>query len=306
MEQTSLLCVLFALLAAASNALGTVLQRRAALTVPLSHGFHLRLITELLHRPIWLGGMAGVLAAACFQALALANGPLSVVQPIFVLELPFALLMAGVVLGRKLPRAGWVAVGCIVVGLATALAAASPTPGRSQAPMDRWTLALLCCGAAVAALIAVAMRRPVGATRAACLGTATAIGYALTAALLKSATYEWQSDGITGFFLAWQTYAFAATGAGSLFLMENTMQSGPLAASQPALTLGDATVSLTLGVTLYGERIRLGWWLVLELLGAALILVGAIMLGKVPLTTSLMAPSEARESDEAGEPARRR
>lgn len=39
---------------------------------------------------------------ACFQALALANGALSVVQPVFVLELPIALLLAGVILNRRL------------------------------------------------------------------------------------------------------------------------------------------------------------------------------------------------------------
>ncbi|MFD9506909.1 hypothetical protein [Streptomyces mirabilis] len=47
--------VVFAVLAAVSNATATVLQRRAAQDVPLSEGFHARLLVELLHRPVWLG-----------------------------------------------------------------------------------------------------------------------------------------------------------------------------------------------------------------------------------------------------------
>ncbi|MDX6311728.1 MAG: hypothetical protein QOF44_1192, partial [Streptomyces sp.] len=48
----SVLSVAFALLAAVSNATGTVLQRRAALDVPLDEGFRLKLLIDLLHRPV--------------------------------------------------------------------------------------------------------------------------------------------------------------------------------------------------------------------------------------------------------------
>ncbi len=285
------LAVVFALLAAASNALGTVLQRRAAQTVPLSEGFSARLMVELARRPIWLGGIGAVLCSACFQALALVNGPLAVVQPIFVLELPFALLFAGVVMRRRLPRRGWQGIGCVVVGLATALAAADPSAGRPQAPVDRWIAVLLLCVAAGALLVGTALRRPVGKTRAACFAAATAIGYALTAALMKTATYAWQTGGPRAFFTAWQTYAFALAGVSALFLLENALQSGSLAASQPALTMGDAVLSIVLGVSLYDEHIRTGWFLLLELGGAALTFCGGLLLATTSTARSLLAPS---------------
>ncbi|MEU4846794.1 hypothetical protein AB0G18_17950 [Streptomyces gilvosporeus] len=50
------------------------------------------------------------------------------------------------------------------------------------------------------------------------------------------------------------------------------------------LTLGDALVSLSLGVTLFDERVRTAWWLVPEALGAALVLWGAVLLSRVALT----------------------
>ncbi|MGW1498051.1 DMT family transporter [Streptomyces mirabilis] len=285
--------VVFAVLAAVSNATATVLQRRAAQDVPLSEGFHARLLVELLHRPVWLGGMVAVMAAACFQALALVNGALSVVQSIFVLELPFALLIGGLVLRRRVTRRGWIAVVCIAVGLGTVLAAAAPSVGIDRPTTGGWILAIVCCVGVIVAAVGVALRRPAGRARAACFGAAAAIGYALTAALIKDATHAWETGGVTGFFLAWQTYAFAATGVCALFLLQNAVQSGPLVASQPALTLGDALVSLVLGVTLYAEQVRTGWWLIPETVGAALILYGAIQLARIPLTQVLVASSAA-------------
>jgi hypothetical protein len=293
--------VAFALLAAVSNALATALQRRAARTVPLSTGLRLRLIVELIHRPVWLAGLGAVLAAACFQALALSFGALTLVQPLFVLELPFALLIGGVVLGRRVTRAAWAAVSWIVVGLGVALAAAAPAGGVAQPPMDRWGMALVSCAGMVAVLVVIAARRPRGAMRAACLGAAAAVGYALTAALLKSATHVWQSAGTGGFFLAWQTYGFALVGVGSIFLLENAMQSGPLVASQPALTLGDALVSMSLGLALYSEHIRSGWWVLPEVAGAGAVLCGAVLLARMPLAQALVGPAEAPlPSDAAG------
>ncbi|WP_329530069.1 DMT family transporter [Streptomyces sp. NBC_01450] len=291
--------VAFAVLAAVSNATATVLQRRAAQDVPLSEGFHARLLIELLHRPVWLGGMAAVMAAACFQALALVDGALSVVQPIFVLELPFALLIGGLVLRRRVTRHGWIAVGCIAGGLGIALVAAAPSLGTDLPTTGGWILAMVCCVGVMAAAVAVALRRPAGRARAACFGAAAAIGYALTAALIKDATHAWQTGGATGFFLAWQTYAFAAAGVCALFLLQNAVQSGPLVASQPALTLGDALVSLALGVTLYGEEVRTGWWLIPETVGVLLILYGAILLARIPLTKVLVAPPVAPDRTRA-------
>ncbi|UKY54449.1 DMT family transporter [Streptomyces inhibens] len=291
--------VLFALLAAASNALATVLQRRAARTVPLSTGLRLGLFVDLLHRAAWLGGMLAVIAAACFQALALSQGALSVVQPIFVLELPLALLTGRLLLGGRIPRGGWTGVGLLVVGLGTALASAAPTIGTDHAPFSRWVPALVVCAVVIATAVGAALRRGAGGVRAAGFAAAAAVAYALTAALMKDATYTWQIGGPAEFFVSWQTYAFAAVGVLALFLFENAMQSGPLTASQPVLTLGDALVSLSLGVTLFDERVRAGWWLLPECLGIALVLWGAVLLSRVALARDLAggqdtAPTAAR------------
>ncbi|MET9604881.1 DMT family transporter [Streptomyces sp. NPDC006512] len=272
--------VLFALFAALSNALATVLQRRAALTVPQSDGFRFGLVLDLLRRPLWIGGILAVIAAGVGQAVALATGALALVQPLFVLELPLALLIASLVARSRLPGATWLAVAAVVAGLGIVLVAASPAGNRTHVPTDRWVLALAACAVAVTLLAVAGLRRTPGRMRAGCLGAATAVSYALTAALMKSAMHVLDEGGLGAFLTAWETYAFAATGVCALLLLEHAMQGGPLVASQPALTLGDAGVSVALGVLLYEEHLRGHWWLVPQALGLALICAGVFTLAR--------------------------
>ncbi|WP_431961313.1 DMT family transporter [Actinacidiphila sp. bgisy160] len=288
------LAVLFALLAAVSNALATVLQRYAARTVPLTVGLRPALMGELLRKPVWLAGFGAVIVAAALQALALLNGALSLVQPLFVLELPFALFIGGIVLHRRLPPRGWAAVAAMMVGLGVGLWAASPSGGVDRPRTGMWAMALPSCAAAVVVLVGTAVRRPEGRVRAACFGLAAAVCYALTAGLLKDATHACATEGAAAFFTAWQTYGFALVGVAAVFLLENAMQSGPLVASQPALTLGDATVSLALGVTVFEEHLRGGWWLLPMSLGALLVVGGAFVVVRVPLVRTLVAPDAPR------------
>ncbi|WP_316742446.1 DMT family transporter [Streptomyces sp. MK7] len=273
------LAVGFAVLGAASNAMGTAFQRKAASTV--AQGGGLRLLLALARRPVWLAGICGVLASAMFQALALVNGPMALVQPLFIMELPFALLAAGALMHRRLPGAGWWAVAGVVCGLVLVLVAASPSGSKDQASMVRWVPALILCLGAMAAAVVLARPGRPPLFRAAVLAAAAAIGNALTAAMLKSASGVLDADGLDAFLTTWQTYGFAVVGLSSLLLLENALQAGSLAASQPALTIGDATVSLLLGVMLFGEHVRTGVWLLPELVGAGLIAWGVIRLTRV-------------------------
>ncbi|MBD0711568.1 MULTISPECIES: DMT family transporter [unclassified Streptomyces] len=275
------LCVLLALLGALSNATGTVLQRKAALRAPADHALRPRLLVDLARQPVWAAGIGAVALAAVFQALALVTGPLALAQPVFVLELPFALMIGTRVLRRRIPPVGWRAIGAIVAGLAVVLIAARPHGGNSQAPMVSWVPALVLCLGAMAGLVAVARRLSPGARRAACLGSAAAVGNALTAALMKSAANTFSAHGFTAFLTVWQTYGFALCGVLAILLLENALQAGPISASQPALTLGDTLVSLALGVALYKEVVSTGWWLVPIGAGLALIALSTLKLARV-------------------------
>jgi hypothetical protein len=270
--------VLFALLTAACNGTASVLQRIAAQSAPADKALHLSLFGYLIRRKVWLAGIGMVTLAAVCQAAALDTGPIALVQPIFIIELPFTLLVASRVMHRRLPAATWWAVGLVTVSLGGGLAAADPSGGGTYAPLKVWVITLIVTGGFEVAVIAVGVRAQ-GNVRAAALGLAAACGYALTAALLKTAVAN-LSHGVAPFFTAWQLYATAAAGVGALFLLQNGLQAGMLVAVQPPLTLGDALISSCYGVTLFNENVRTGAWLALEIVAVLAIAVGCIQLSR--------------------------
>jgi drug/metabolite transporter (DMT)-like permease len=277
------LSVLLALLTSASNATAAVLQRRAAMQARSSRPLELSLIADLARRKVWLAGIAMVVVAALFQAGALATGPIALVQPIFIVELPLTLLLSSLVWHRKLTRRTWGAVALVTVSLGAGLAAVQPSGGTDRGATGTWVLALIATGCFEFVLLAAAIRVR-GEPRAALLGLAAACGYALTAALLKEAMAA-LSQGAAEFFTSWQLYGTAAAGVASLFLLQNALQAGTLAASQPMLTVGDALISITYGVMLFHEHLRLGWWLPLEIACLILIVVGYVEIAKSPVAT---------------------
>src|SRR5207245_180518 len=94
----------------------------AASTAPAAKTLHLSLFTYLIKRKVWLAGIGMVVVASVCQAIALATGPVALVQPIFIIELPFTLLVASKLAHRKLPRQTWWAVGLVTVALGLAAA----------------------------------------------------------------------------------------------------------------------------------------------------------------------------------------
>ncbi|MFJ7627680.1 DMT family transporter [Streptomyces sp. NPDC097595] len=292
-----MIAVLFAVLTALSNGSASVLQRRAALDAPQTEALRVSLIGHLLRQKVWLAGIALVIVAAVCQAVALATGPISVVQPIFVIELPATLLLAGFMMRARLPRAVWSGVAAVTAGLALGMATAAPGGGSDTVHGAAWVPALILTGVAEALLIAGALGTR-GDVRAALLATAAACGYALTAALMKDAMARLDTGGAGALFSSWQLYAMAAAGVGALFLLQNALQAGTLVAVQPCLTLGDALISILYGVTLFGETVRTGWWVLPELLALGLIAAGCVELARSPLATgNPAAPARARRVD---------
>jgi drug/metabolite transporter (DMT)-like permease len=289
--------VLFALLTALCNGTASVLQRMAASTAPASHALHLSLFSYLIRRKVWLAGIGIVIVASVCQATALATGPVALVQPIFIIELPFTLLVAVRLAHRKLPRRAWWAVGLVTVSLGGGLAAAAPSGGTTQAPLKVWVLTLIVTGCFEAIVIAIGVRAR-GNARAAALGLAAACGYALTATLMKSAVSA-LSQGVVPFFTSWQLYATAVAGVGALFLLQNGLQAGSLVAVQPPLTLGDALISASYGVTVFNENVRTGGWLlVIEIAAVIAVAIGCIELSR---SLALMHAAEPAAAEPAAE-----
>ena len=288
--------VLFALLTALFNGLASVLQRMAAATAPAAKALHLSLFGYLIRHKVWLAGIGLVILAAVCQATALATGPVALVQPIFIIELPFTLLVSSRLAHRKLPRMTWWAVALVTVSLGAGLAAAAPSGGGTDASAKVWAAALIVTGIFEAVVITVGVRTR-GNARGAAFGLAAACGYALTATLLKSAMAA-LSLGIEPFFTSWQLYGAAVAGVGALFLLQNGLQAGSLVAVQPPLTLGDALISAFFGVFVFGEEVQTGGWLLV----IEIVAVIAIAVGCIELSRSLALIQSPQPTELPGEP----
>lgn len=58
-------------------------------------------------------------------------------------------------------------------------------------------------------------------------------------------------------------------------------------------------MSLALGITLYEEHVRSGWWLLPQLLGVVMIATGVFALARIPLTRSVVSPDEPQRVGDA-------
>ena len=286
-----MLVYVLAVLAACANATSSVLQRKANRDLPGEDSLRLRLILRLLRRPVWFAGVVGVVVGFVLQAAALANGELSVVEPILVFELPLTLVLASSVFRSRLHGREWAAALGMTVGLATMLYFLSPSPGDSRdVPWRVWAAGIGANLAVVACAVERGRRNRSGLTgrvragrRAAAFGVAAGCQFGLTAALIKGTTDRYAAEGPGALLTGWQSYATAVSGLLAMFLLQSAMQAGSLIAAQPGLTLSDPLVSILWGVVVFGEQVSTGVHLLIAVLGGVLMGFSVLVLTRSPV-----------------------
>lgn len=245
--------VVLALVAALLFALGTVLQQKAGLDEP-SDGASSSLLLRMAQRPVWLGGIAADAFGFVAQAAALGIGRLAVVQPLLVSSVVFALPLGARLTGQRIKRIDVGAAILVVGALVAFLVIANPSGGRDDAPFGEWMIAGGACGVACGALVLLA-RHGSPQRRAALLGIATGILFALSAALTKVVVDE-LDDGILHVFVGWHLYALIVVGYISMTLNQLALNSGALAPAVATSMAFDPITSVVLGVTLLDESLH--------------------------------------------------
>ena len=269
--------ILFALLAALSNAVNEGTQHVASTAAP-SRSSGWQLVVYLFRNPLWLLGWAALIAAFVFQALALSQGQISVVQPLLATELVFMLLLRRVWIHQSIRPITWAAATLTCVGLAVFLAAGQPGGGQSTPTSSHWFAAGLACCAA-AAVLAVLARWGSPSLRAALYGSSSAVMWALVATFIKATTDTLTQFGVAGMFAHWPVYALAAGSVAALFLMQAALHVGPLRASQPFIVIIDPIVSIALSVWLFAEHFAAdGAAVAIAAIGFAVMCAGVVLL----------------------------
>ncbi|MEU0194452.1 DMT family transporter [Streptomyces afghaniensis] len=281
------IAVLASLTAGVCFAVAGVLQQWAAGGRPDTEALSPRLLTHLARDPVWLGGIGLAVLAYGFQSLALAYGPLSLVQPLIVAELVFAVPLSARLHRMRLGHREWFGTLAVAAGLVLALVSARPHGGRPDAadPLS-WllvlgaTAALVCCALATARLLS-------GPWRAS--ATALAAGAVMgTQSVLLAATVDRLGHGLLAALSSWQTYALVLASIGGLLLIQSAFQQGPLAASMTVLDATEPVVAVTVGTAVFGETIHTGWPVsAVTVIGLVLVAVGIARLDSSPVIAAL-------------------
>jgi drug/metabolite transporter (DMT)-like permease len=265
---------------AISFAVAAVLQQEAAQQTTLDTSLKPRLLLQLLHRPKWVLGVSMLLIGFGLQGLALANGPVALVQPIIATELAFAIPLAIWRRHRKAHRREWIGIASVLAGVTAFLIASSPVAGTRQPAGLDWLLTLTPVGAVIAISVAVAATVQ-GPLRATLLGIAAGLSFGLLAVLTKAVTLQ-LSSGVSAVLGGWQLYVLILLGISALVVSQSAYQAGPLALSMPAVALLEPIVAVVAGEIVFKEQAQLAGPALAVEGGAALIAV----LGIATLATS--------------------
>lgn len=270
--------IVLALIAALLFALGTVLLQRAGLEEG-TEGSTSGLLVRMARRPVWLAGIAADALGFVAQAAALTIGRLAVVQPLLVSAVVFALPLGAKLTGQRIRKIDVGAAALVTASLILFLTIANPSGGRDDAPLGEWLIAIGAIGAICVPLVVLARGVPAG-RRAALLGTAAGLLFALTAALTKAVT-DRLGEGLVEALLDWRLFALIAIGYISMTLNQLALSTGALAPAAATSMAFDPIASVILGVTLLEESIH---ETTLGTLVTLLALVGALA-GMVVLAT---------------------
>ncbi|NNN09510.1 MAG: DMT family transporter [Acidimicrobiaceae bacterium] len=277
------IAIICALLTALANGLGVTTQHIASMSAT-HHERGWRFVVFLLHHPLWLVGWLAMGGSLLFQSLALHFAAMSLVQPLLVFELVFALALRRVWLGQLVPARAWLASVVTVFSLGLFLFATTRTSGP-PAQVLRWVGPGFWCSGVVVVLILAALRGLPG-RRAALWGSATAILWALEAAYIKQCTDVITRDGYAGLFTRWPFYAFIVCGIAGLLTEQAALHAGPLRSSQATIVILDPIVSVLLGAWIFGEQLGVNWvWRGVAVVSLVFTLISAwVLISATPAT----------------------
>ncbi|MFG2669276.1 DMT family transporter [Streptomyces sp. NPDC048445] len=280
------LSVLLSLVSAVAYAAGAIVQERVATA---SDG---RSLAPLRNR-VWWAAVALNGVGALLHVVALAYGPLSLVQPLGALTIVFALPMAALFVHRRAGATAWRGAVMATVGLAGLLALTGSSDAHTLGGPQQLMLGSVTFGAVAAlALLSKAMRRPV--MRSVVLAAAAGVAFGIASVFTKTVAMEWTSGSVgTGLPALLVIAALAATG---LLLSQAAYRGAGLTAPLATVTVVNPVVAAVVGLTLFGESFRHGTAGAMLALGCGVVAAGGLIL----LTTERMG-AERRRAQEAAD-----
>ncbi len=268
-----------ALIAAFLFAVAATLQQKGALHLPKVSLTDPASLLELIKEKVWLLGTVALLCGYVVQAIALDEGRLSIVQPLLVTTVVFALPLGYWLTGQHVGPKEIVGAAVIMCGLALFTVLADPAGGNENAPNVEWAIVITLIAIASATLLHYGGRDGADpGTRAAVYGTVAGMLFGLSAALTKP-TLTFLSEGIGTMLSNWQPYVLAVAGILGFVLQQISLGTGRLAPAVATVSTVNPIVGIVIGTVLLDETwSRPTWHVVVAGLGLLVALAGAVVI----------------------------
>ena len=217
-------------------------------------------LAALARDPRWLLASIGDVVGIGLQLLALASGPVVLVQPLLVVSLPVAVVLRSWFGGPRPSRSDLGNCATLVLGLALFFLLLGQ-PGRGRIiglAAAGWTSALALLGGALAI---GAVRHRSSVPRAVVFGVVAGCWFGVVSVLIEAVASVWQHDHLAGFGRPQGLVPLIAVlvlAIGGYLLVQIGFQIGPLGASFAPNLILDPVVAVVLGAALLGEHVRLG------------------------------------------------
>ena len=278
-----------ALFAAFLFALAATLQQKGALNLPTISLADPMSLVRLVGEKTWLIGTLALFTGYLFQAGALDRGRLSIIQPLLVTTVVFALPLGYFLTRQHVGRREVIGAAVIIIGLGLFVYFGDPAGGNENASNSQWaiTIALL----SVLSVLLLVFGSGGLSMKAAAYGTVAGILFGLSSALTKP-TLDYLHESVGTMLSHWECYALAVAGVLGFVLQQVSLGTGRLAPSVATVSVANPIVGILIGILLLDERLsRPGWHILLAVIGLGLALVGAVVI------------SLAREAKKQDEPA---
>jgi drug/metabolite transporter (DMT)-like permease len=242
--------ILIAVAGAFTLALGSALQERDAVRAPGGRVAKAGFLLHLLRQPRWMIGSMAAFLGAGLHLVALSGAPLTIIQPIGVTGLLFAIVLSALFNRRRVSPSQIIAGIAVMVGLTGVI---SLFPHTADGPVMSTGTALALTGAVLGAgaVVHFTAHRMNNGARALLLALAGGAAMGTTSGLARvlaaNAVGDWTS------LISWLTpLAVAATVFGAL-LMQNAYRTGHFTAAYATLLITDPVVGVAIGALLLGE-----------------------------------------------------
>lgn len=280
-------CVVATLGAALAYALSSVTQHRAASRSSTGATVQVSGLLRLATQPLWLAGIAADLFGLAAHVTALRLGPVTLVQPLQVTGLLFAIPVGAVIAGRRVHADDLVSAALVVAGLGLFLTLGHLGPATHVLTTTTSTVLTVAASVVVAVLCAVGRHRA-GSAHAVMLAAAAGVAFAVTSVLLEALGQVQAARGWSALATTEQIPAVAGLlllGTAGLVVSQAAFQVGALEVALPTLTVVDPVVSVALAAVVLHESLRVNTITVPAFaLAVALVLVGVVRLGRTQAT----------------------